>query len=263
MNIKEYIESGILADYVLNAVSEQERQEVECMAKIYPEIKSELQAHQSALQEYVGMHNSPPPAQLKHRIFASIEKLPTHIPQEKAKAAEKNTFWPYYAAAASLALLLFTTYLYITYTRQSDLLRQQLNIAENQQQIMREQLAQITRKLEILANPEVLRIKLSGLPEKDTSAFVMLLWNPANKDLYIDQTRLSPLPTDKQYQLWALHQGVPIDMGVFDVGAHAVSDLIKMKPVEAADAFAITVEKRGGVPSPTLSEMVVLGKICI
>jgi anti-sigma-K factor RskA len=66
------------------------------------------------------------------------------------------------------------------------------------------------------------------------------------------------LPNDQQYQLWALIDGKPNDLGVFD----ATNDrlILKMKDTKRAQAFAITIEKRGGSPSPTLEKMQAMGK---
>ena len=44
MNTKDYISSGILEEYVLGALSDQERREVECLSSIYPEISEALHA---------------------------------------------------------------------------------------------------------------------------------------------------------------------------------------------------------------------------
>ena len=42
VDVKAYIESGILESYVLGFASEQEVQEVRCLSHIYPEIAEEL-----------------------------------------------------------------------------------------------------------------------------------------------------------------------------------------------------------------------------
>jgi anti-sigma-K factor RskA len=63
--------------------------------------------------------------------------------------------------------------------------------------------------------------------------------------------------TDKQYQLWALMNGQPIDLGVF---ARDERLLIKMKNVQNAQAFAITVEPKGGSTTPT-SQPIVLSRL--
>ena len=62
-------------------------------------------------------------------------------------------------------------------------------------------------------------------------------------------------PTGKQYQLWAIVDGKPVDAGVINncIG------LCKMKKIDHAEAFAITLEKEGGSPTPTLNRNVCNG----
>lgn len=66
-----------------------------------------------------------------------------------------------------------------------------------------------------------------------------------------------------QYQLWALVNGKPVDLGVFDVKADAEHILVKMKEIGGAQAFAVTLEKRGGVASPTMEQMIAMGGVSI
>jgi anti-sigma-K factor RskA len=62
----------------------------------------------------------------------------------------------------------------------------------------------------------------------------------------------------KQYQLWALMDGQPIDLGMFDVDVQQKRLLVKMKNVQNAQAFAITLEDRGAnLPAPKGSIYVV------
>jgi anti-sigma-K factor RskA len=55
--------------------------------------------------------------------------------------------------------------------------------------------------------------------------------------------------TDKQYQLWALMDGQPIDLGFIELDVQQKRLLVKMKNVQNAQAFAITLEQRGR-PNP-------------
>jgi anti-sigma-K factor RskA len=53
----------------------------------------------------------------------------------------------------------------------------------------------------------------------------------------------------------------PIDMGVFEID-NVLENIQKMPYlVKNAMAFAITLEKKGGNPSPTLSAMYVIGNV--
>ncbi len=65
--------------------------------------------------------------------------------------------------------------------------------------------------------------------------------------------------SDKQYQLWALIDNRQVDLGVFDIKKEGL--LVKMKNVHNAEAFAITIEPRGGSPTPTLEAMSAIGKL--
>jgi anti-sigma-K factor RskA len=85
-----------------------------------------------------------------------------------------------------------------------------------------------------------------------------LFWDTKTKDVYIMPNKLPKVEDDKQYQLWALVDGKPVDAGVLDPRCGSVC---KMKNIPAAQAFAITLEKAGGSPTPTLSAMYVMGKV--
>lgn len=266
MNIKEYIESGILEDYVFHNVSDQQRREVECMSKIYPEIRMELERMQSSLIKFIELESTSPSQEIKARIFSSIQeddynKESARLNGEGAKNVIKLSNWPKYAVAAGLALTFLTAFLYYSTVKQNNVLENQIAQLNSEQKLLLDRDKKYSHKLGILSDPDYKKIKLNGLSDKDSLAYVTLLWNPNNKSVFIDHTNLKNLPNTKQYQLWALVAGTPYDMGVFDPISYSSFELIPMKNADAADAFAITIESRGGVESPTLSEMVVMGKI--
>jgi anti-sigma-K factor RskA len=63
-----------------------------------------------------------------------------------------------------------------------------------------------------------------------------------------------------QYQLWALVDGKPVDLGVFDSTDKTIG-LKDMKSIGNAQTFAVTLEPRGGSVSPTLEKLMVIGNI--
>ena len=91
---------------------------------------------------------------------------------------------------------------------------------------------------------------------------IVLRWHAASKDIYIDvpDAHLPEIPHDHQYQLWAIVDGKAIDAGVFDLESGGEA-LHKLKRIERAQAFAVTVEPRGGSPAPTLEKMLVHGEV--
>jgi anti-sigma-K factor RskA len=93
-------------------------------------------------------------------------------------------------------------------------------------------------------------------PEAVASVF----YNPASGASLIDVGSLPVPPSDQQYQLWAIVDGAPVSMGVFEVNTDT-SGLQPVAYVENAQAYAVTLEPRGGSETPTLEQMYVIGEI--
>ena len=74
----------------------------------------------------------------------------------------------------------------------------------------------------------------------------------------LDVKKLPAPPPDKDYQLWALKDGQPIDMGVFRMVTEA-NTLLEVGQVPKVEAFAVTLEPKGGSVSPNLEEIYVYG----
>src|SRR5271156_6426890 len=75
MNIEDYIESGILQDYCLGILSEEERAWVEEMCAKYPKIKEELTEIQQALEKYSTTSALAPGSELQNNIWGALENI--------------------------------------------------------------------------------------------------------------------------------------------------------------------------------------------
>ena len=82
-------------------------------------------------------------------------------------------------------------------------------------------------------------------------------WDKRSKDVYLHVNNMPAATTGKQYQLWALVDGTPVDAGVFDISS--ANPMIKMKNIPRAQGFAVTLEPTGGSIKPTPEQMYVLG----
>lgn len=282
MNVKEYIASGILEEYALGVVSPQEKQEVECMSHIYPEIKEALLKAQSSVEGMAEKIATPPPPDLKQRIMAEIDQTeqekpdkaidndPKVIPINKDKKSGFSKT-PYIIGIASmLVILLCVSIFYILkineQSNQIADLEKTSNEVISQNEKLQTQIAELqNEKIDIESNLAFLqdktteKIHLYGTPNQE-DASVTIYWNKSTKDVFLSVDQLDIPPTDLQYQLWALIDGQPVDMGVFDLNAES-NQMQLMAQVEEADAFAITLETKGGNPTPNLDQLVVLGEV--
>lgn len=102
---------------------------------------------------------------------------------------------------------------------------------------------------------EYKKIGLSALPGKE-EAFANILWNTKTHEVFISDMSLPKAPEGKQYQLWAIVDGKPVDAGLLSDSNKYLAQ--RMKVFEKADAFAISIEQTGGSPTPT--EVYMMGK---
>lgn len=119
-------------------------------------------------------------------------------------------------------------------------------------------LAKITDEQKIIGDTSTVVVNLAGTKTAPRSS-ASVYWDSTLAAVYLVVKNMPELPSDAQYQLWAIVNGkTPADLGVFDSPKDKV--LLKMKNTEKADAFAITIEKKGGSVSPTLEKMQSYGK---
>jgi hypothetical protein len=272
-DLKAYIETGILELYVLGDVTPAEKLQVEEMASKHPAIKAELDEIGHSMELYTEENAVEPSEHLRSRILGSLltnfgddNNFPstTHVERENVivmpPVTENGNSFYKYAFAACLALLLASAVaLYNVYSRLNDT-NTQLSAMQAQNQHFSNTVSMKDSEINLLRDTSYKLVHLKGTA-KTPEALMTLAFSPSKKQVVIDMANLKLPENDKthQYQLWALVNGKPVDLGVFDSSADS-SGLKNMKSIAAADAFAVTLEPRGGSVSPTLSEMVVLGK---
>jgi anti-sigma-K factor RskA len=67
---------------------------------------------------------------------------------------------------------------------------------------------------------------------------------------------MPPVPEGKTYQIWVIKGDTPQPSGLFEPKGGSIAAVVE-KPVEGADAVAVTVEPEGGSPKPTTDPMLV------
>ena len=75
MNIEEIIDSGILMDYCLGLLKDEERKKVEQLSLLHPEIAGEIKALKNGLENYALKKTSWKKDELKKKIWATIDKI--------------------------------------------------------------------------------------------------------------------------------------------------------------------------------------------
>lgn len=286
MDVQAYIESGVLELYVSGALTEQEMREVERMAHLYPAIKQELDEIENSFFEMANELHSGPRASLKDELLKNVkmsisgsgqknnttEKIISKaepVVQESAKVIElpkKKSNSYLFALAASIALLIASTsallvvYNNLTSTEEKLVdLQARYNESTTRLASLRTSFDESQNMITSLRAAEVQKLKLEGLaisPESEA----MVHYDKASKKVILDPMNLPRTDDTHDYQLWAIVDGKPVDLGTFSPGDNDMN-IYLMKSVEAPQAFAITLEPKGGSVNPTMEQMYVMGKI--
>lgn len=255
MNTQDYISSGIVESYVLGLASPEEMAEFEQMCNLYPEVLAARNNFEIALENQAMQNAIAPPVELKNKILASIDTTPVTKVIPLQTAPVKNLNWLKYAAAACMVALAGSVYMNVTLSNKNKDLESNYNSTVAELSDLRKDVAVLQ------ANPNVKMAAMGGL-EASPKSFATVYWDTASHDVWLLANNLPTPPTDKQYQLWALLDGKPIDLGMLDYDLKQKKLLVRMKNASGAQAFAITLEKkdRTDVSTPQGS-MYVLGKL--
>lgn len=244
--------------------SPEETQIVEETLKQFPELKEELEDIEISLEEYAHANAIEPPAAAKEKIMNRVfnESGKKEHRDEPVIAINKKTAIPMFykwIAAASLALLIASIIVNYSYYEKYHDAKQELITAQRTIEQQRKSTQAMNEDMEIVTNKYAEPVLLKGTP-KAPDAVAKIFWMKNTGDVYINPTNLPQAPAGKQYQLWAIVDGKPVDAGMIQTekGTYHIQ---KMKSFGKADAFAITLEKAGGSPTPTMSEMVVIAKM--
>ncbi len=268
MNVKEYISGGNIESYVLGLTTETERQEFEALCVQYPEIAAAKASFELSLETALLQDAVPPPSHLKNKIretlFSETNRTLAAADSYNDETAKVRNINPWkWLAAASVVLLAGTLYWGIaTNTKYNNLksVAEQNKTLQTELTQTRAQLAEVKQEAATLQQPDVKMASLKGTAVSPAS-YVTVYWDTTSKEVYLMVNNLPQPASDKQYQLWALIDSKPVDLGVLQMSQEKLIPMVKMKGVQKAQAFAITLEPKGGSPNPTLDQMYVVGKL--
>jgi len=264
MDIKAYIQSGIVEQYVLGLADAGERAELEQLRAKYPELNEAILNFEESLEKTATANAIQPPAFIRASLEKQLFPAPatiapaenTFTPQPQFARVYNNNLWKYLAAACIILLIASTTlnfYFYSGYKNSA----QQYEALLAERNTLQANNVLYKQGLQMFQDSLMLRIPMNPLPGREQN-FATVLWDKNSKAVYIYTANMQQAPKGKQYQLWAIVDGKPVNVGMIDSDCNSVCELSK---INHAEAFAITLEKEGGSPAPTMTEMYVLGKV--
>ncbi len=260
----------MLAAQALNALEAAEVRDLEAHLQSCAECRTQLSEWEetaSALA-FTSLEARPlvPSRQLRGRILEAIradskargvskEAKDGHRPQASNVVPLKRPgTWSFpqtwSAIAAGVVLVGMVAALFVLW-KQNREAREELARVSEQVRVAQEQLAQQQEAIEIMAAHGSHRSELAGTKVMPGSQ-AMLAYDKDGRAILMAKG-LPPPPAGKEYQLWFIAGGKPMPGKSFITDASGAVTLKDQIPPQARNAavFAITLEPRGGVQSPT------------
>jgi anti-sigma-K factor RskA len=252
--------------HVLGALNEAESREFAKALATDPELQALVAKLSTVTTAMSGVVPTvEPPPQLRAKVLAQVAS-----PQKIVLLPERKfSFVPrlLWALTTCLGILLIALFAHDTRLRQT--------VGDQAEQI--DKLNQLAQSLQsatnelrraVLALQETNRLAnlrvamLNSLVADAPKTVAVSLWDNQRQDGVFVAENLKPLPADRDYELWVIDETqTPVAAGVFQVDADGKirMDFKPTRLVKTAGTFAVTVEAKGGVSSPTVKNMVLAG----
>lgn len=249
--------------YALGVLDAAETKAFEATVRANPELRLLVRELLAVTQVVAG--NTPalePPAAVKARLLLALDGESAPV------RARPIALWIPWAIAAGLAVLSLAFFWQssdlrsqlLVQARRVDELRMNVELARAESEDMRVTVQKL-RDSNRLANVRI--ALLNSLLAASPKTLAVSLWDNERQSGVFLVRNLRPAPDNKDYQLWIIDPRYPspVDAGVFQVdsaGNVRVEFRAKM-PIQMANQFAVTLERKGGADVPNTKAMVLAG----
>lgn len=260
MDIKAYIESGILELYVAGQLSDVENEEVFQNIQSYPELLSEVLQIEAAVLKLTK-------AVSPHSVDFEVLKNKLNLQETKVVNLKANTSrWLAYTGwAASIVLaggLLWTLNTNSSLEQEIETVSMDKQLLELKIEDARKDLVKAENLLDILRDRDIIPVNLGGQGNFEES-YAKVYWNKSDNTIYLDAKGLPNAPEGKVWQVWSLTLNplTPTSLGTIDDFNTDDNKIFEIVNANESQAFGITLEPAGGSDSPTMEQLHTLGVV--
>ncbi len=251
--IREFLNTGLLEQYVLGLTDLSETRRVESFIQKYPEVQSIYADLQDGMARLAAESAVDPPPDVKQFIMSTID-APMGTPQPAPKIQKFN--WTPFLAVASAALLALAGYFWNnSNTTQNELtsVKQEYNAYQAECEKNQQTYAQLQAQFDYLNDPKTGKFCLKG-NQKSNAFEVIAYWNDDQQKSMLRVLDLPQLPEKQCFQMWADVHGEMVNLGVIQVADNQA--LIDFSYLADAESLNVTIEPLGGSDHPNVANLV-------
>jgi anti-sigma-K factor RskA len=253
MDIKAYIESGIIEQYVLGMCGPAEAAELEQLRKQYPELHAAVLQYEEELEKRMLSEPVLPSADVDEKILNRLKLLNTPAPVVITETPVRKINLSRLIAAAAILLLFVCGYFIYSLNQKANLLEKELA------EIKKSGTTLPSSDYQVLNNPAITPVAMYGVGIHSICRCTMF-WDKRTGKIYIYIHHLPRSSETQDYQLWAMVGGQPVNVGIINDSVRG--RLIEMQHVpEGAVAFSVTLENAGGSSQQPGNDVYLQGSI--
>lgn len=277
MQVNDIISSGLLELYAAGLASQEEAAQVQQWVQQYPEVADELAAIEAGMELYAQANAVQPDGSVKNKVFARINEGKEVKPfsaltsvaaeQNNVKVVSISSAWKKVAAASVLLLIASAIFNLIQFNRSNDIRNELAQSRQNVTLLVQEnkQLQQDKEEMNAYAAAagnkytQAVSLNVSNAPDSSAKVF----WMKNTGDVFVDPSNL-PMPgNNKQYELWAIVNGAPVNAGIIintKKGIYRVQQMKSFGTVKV-DAFAVSIEPKNIAPAAKPTVVYAVGPV--
>jgi anti-sigma-K factor RskA len=234
--------------YVLGALPEEEHLEFERYLVAHPDLQPEVEelGAVAGLLAFSPQEHEPAP-ELRRRIMDTVQAEAVQAQVQQPRASRRSWLAGLWEAVGLRDLALAgAAMLVVGLFSWSMLLQGEVQNLHGRVQGLQGQIQDQSQ------GPQMIALGGAGTEQGARAELVTLEGDRA----VLVAEDMPPVPEGKTYQIWVIKGDTPQPSGLFDPEGGSIAAMVE-KPVEAADAVAVTVEPEGGSEKPTTDPMLV------
>ncbi|HXG24714.1 MAG TPA: anti-sigma factor [Chthonomonadales bacterium] len=238
--------------YVLDALSDEEREIVETYLEEYPEARQEVEELRSAAAALpYGVRPVEPSGHSRRALMSRVaadarRRFPAQASGPGLLRGE-NIIRTFTLGIATLAVIWV-----MILNAQVARLRSEISTLDEALVVQSNRLQQFEARLPQTAPSNVITVSLKGT-EAQPQAQGQLIADPSSNSAVLVIVGLSPLEPGRTYQVWLIDGGTPVSAGLLAVDEHGQGVLV-LTAEDAIGSFrslGISIEPEGGSRQPT------------
>jgi anti-sigma-K factor RskA len=251
----------LCAAYVLNALDNDEKKDFEVMMQDADQEQKEIYRSLRSAANNLALTTEPvqPSESVEKHLLERIHEDSSSISENTVSKDRSSSRFRMAVAASIVLLLVSLAFIIYSVTLHSRVHDQQAKITKLQNVVQKKQ-----KMLSILGARTVDLVILKG-QKVNPAGYGKLIWDPKKQQALLQVSNLPAVPNNKDYQLWLIKDGTPIPAGIFDINGASKNSFFAIEQLanvnkQNANAFAITLEPKGGSSKPT-GDMYLMGSI--